>query len=430
MTNWMHYWWAAKVRKVQKVLGLLKREKTKRTEISYDWLKVARPSQLPPEGNWSTWLILAGRGFGKTRTGSETINAWVRAKKAHRIALIGASIHEVLNVMINGESGIRRTAPLKEQPKWNSATNTLHFPNGALCYVIGAETPEKLRGPQFDAAWIDEFAKFRCSKEIWTQLMMSLRLGEHPRCIITTTPRPSKLIEEIMQNQSTVVTRGTTFDNKDNLAKSFLTQVQKQFEGTALGAQELYGEILDSCKGALWNRDLIRYAPIPTDIRRIVVAIDPAATNHQDSDETGIVVVALGEDQKLYVLEDLSGRLSPLEWGQRAVQAYFDYKADRIVAEINKGGDMVERIIKSIDPHIAYKSVRATRGKGIRAEPVAALYEQRRVFHQKHFKELEEQLCTYIPGVTSKSPDRLDALVWAITELALDSEANPVLRVW
>jgi len=418
--------------KIQQLKECLLQEKAARqkTAEDYNWAKQARENQRVPKGDWTTWMILAGRGFGKTRTGAETIRQWVATKQAKRIALIGASIHEVLNVMVNGESGIRSCTPPEQQPIWDSTTNTLTWPNGAVANVIGAVNPEKLRGPQFDASWIDELAKFRLHEDVWNQLMMGLRLGAHPRCIITTTPKPLKLIQKILKDPTTVITKGTTYDNKANLAGSFFTQILKQFEGTSLGAQELYAEVLDRRAHALWRRELMQYGSLPQNIRRIVVAVDPAATHHEKSDETGIIVAALGEDDKIYVLEDLSGKLSPLDWGQRAVKAYFHHKADRLIAEINKGGDMVERIVRSIDTNIAYKAVRATRGKGIRAEPIAALYEQKRVIHVKHFNELETQLCDYVPGLTSKSPDRLDALVWAVTELVLDSESNPVLRVW
>lgn len=418
--------------KIEQLKQYLLQEKAERqkTADDYNWDKQARENQRIPKGDWTTWMILAGRGFGKTRTGAETIRQWVATKQAKRIALIGASIHEVLNVMVDGASGIRSCTPDNEQPKWDSATNTLTWPNGAIAYIIGAVNPEKLRGPQFDAAWIDELAKFRLHEDVWNQLMMGLRLGMRPRCIVTTTPKPLKLIQKILQDPTTVITKGTTFDNRDNLADSYFSKILKQFEGTSLGAQELYAEVLDRREHALWRRELMQYGSLPETVRRIVVAVDPASTHHEKSDETGIIVAALGEDNKIYVLEDLSGKLSPLDWGQRAVKAYFHHKADRLIAEINKGGDMVERIVRSIDHNIAYKAVRATRGKGIRAEPIAALYEQKRVIHIKQFPELETQLCDYVPGLTSKSPDRLDALVWAITELVLDSESNPVLRVW
>jgi len=283
---------------------------------------------------------------------------------------------------------------------------------------------------------LNELAKFRYPEETWSQLMVALRLGNDPRCIVTTTPRPIPLIEKLLIRDDVVVTKGTTFENRCNLAPAYLDQIVKQFEGTRLGAQELYAELLTEQQGALWRRDLIRYQePLYDDngipkLTRIVVAIDPATTHHEDSDETGIVIAGLSADKCAYVLEDLSGRLSPGDWGQRVVEAYWRLKADRVVAEVNKGGDLVERILRSLDPTIPYKAVRATRGKFTRAEPIAALYEQNRVFHARPLSILETQLCSYVPGVTSKSPDRLDAMVWALTDLLLESEANPSLKLW
>lgn len=411
----------------------LKAEQRKRMseKHTFVWDDHARENQKMPKGDWITWLILAGRGFGKTRTGAETIRKLVMEGKAKRIALIGGSIHEVINVMLQGESGIITISPKAEQPKLNTSTNTILWPNGARGYLVGATQPEKLRGPQFDAAWVDELAKFRVAESVWNQLMLGLRLGENPKCIVTTTPKPTPLIKRLLNDQNTVVTRGTTFDNKDNLSHLYFDQIIKQFESTSLGAQELYGEMLTQEAGALWQRSMIKYAvPDSKTFRRVVVAVDPAATHHEQSDETGIVVAALTDDNCVYILDDVSGRLSPLDWGQRAVEAYRRFEADRLVAEVNKGGDMVERIVKSIDAQVSYKSVRATRGKNIRAEPIAALYEQNRVFHVKPMRELEQQLCEYIPHKTSKSPDRLDALVWAVTELLLVCESNPTLKVW
>ncbi|CAO5682650.1 MAG: hypothetical protein HEEMFOPI_00772 [Holosporales bacterium] len=404
-------------------------ERNKEKDL-YNWEKIARENQHFPKGDWATWLILAGRGFGKTRTGAESIRKLVALKKAKRIALIGGCVSEVVNVMIKGESGIESITPPKDRPKFNASTNTLHWPCGAMAYIIGATTPEKLRGPQFDAAWVDELAKFKDGESLWNQLMLGLRLGDNPRCIVTTTPKPTEMIKRLMNDPLTYITRGTTFENKENLAPFYMNHIIKQFESTRLGAQELYGQLLTEHEGALWQRSMIRYCLPQKAFKRVVVAIDPAATHHEKSDETGIVVAGLTEDNLVFILNDLSGKLSPHDWGQRAVKAYKDHEADRIVAEINKGGDMVERIVKSIDPHVSYKSVRATRGKNIRAEPIAALYEQNRVFHTKPLLQLEEQLCEYIPGKTSKSPDRLDALVWAVTELLLICESNPILKVW
>jgi len=397
---------------------------------SYDWPKMARPNQLPPEGNWGQWLILAGRGFGKTRTGAETIRSWVKKGTHKRIALIGQTIDEVRSVMIEGESGLLNVHPNHERPRFEPANKRLVWPNGAVAGLYGADNYEKLRGPQFDLAWIDELAKFRHPNKLWEQLMLGLRLGESPRTIITTTPRPISLIQDLLQDPATVTTRGTTFDNQHNLAKTFVQQIVKQFEGTKLGAQELYAQILTDRQGALWKRSMIHHhAPQETEWHRLVIAVDPATTHHEHSDETGIVVAALDSNHQAYVLDDLSGRYSPSEWGHRVVEAYHHYKADRIVAEVNKGGDMVESIVRSIEPAVSYRAVHATRSKATRAEPIAALYEQGRVYHTKLLDTLETQLCEYIPGITPKSPDRLDALVWALTDLMLEKECGDI-RMW
>lgn len=402
----------------------------------YSWFKNARHNQLPPPGNWRTWLILAGRGFGKTRAGAETLRSWIKSGRYQRIALLGKTIREAEAVMVEGISGLLAIHPPLERPLFERTHQQLVWPNGTLAMLYGADHFEQLRGPQFDAVWIDEMAKFRYPDEAWNQLMLALRLGHDPRCIVTTTPRPIPLIEKLLKDDDVVVTKGTTFENKDNLAPAFLDQIVKQFEGTRLGAQELYAQLLTEQQGALWRRELIRYQEPPYEttghlkLLRIVIAIDPATTHHEESDETGIVVAGLSEDKYAYVLDDLSGRLSPGDWGQRVCEAYWRFKADRVVAEVNKGGDLVERILRSLDPTIPYKAVRATRGKYTRAEPIAALYEQRRIFHAHPFGLLETQLCTYVPGISTKSPDRLDALVWALTDLLLESEVNPTLKVW
>jgi len=402
----------------------------------YSWSHHARPSQLPPPGNWRTWLILAGRGFGKTRTGAETVRCWINTGHYKRIALLSKTIGEAQSVMVEGVSGLLAIHPPLERPLFERTRHQLEWPNGTLATLYGADHFERLRGPQFDAVWIDELAKFRHPDEAWEQLMLALRLGHNPRCIVTTTPRPIPLIEKLLKSDDVVVTKGTTFENRGNLAPAFLDQIVKQFEGTRLGAQELYAQLLTEQQGALWRRDLIRYQEPPHDeaglpkFLRIVIAIDPATTHHEESDETGIVVAGVGEGQRAYILEDLSGRLSPSDWGQRVCEAYRRLKADRVVAEVNKGGDLVERILRSLDPTIPYKAVRATRGKYTRAEPIAALYEQNRIFHTHPFSLLETQLCTYVPGVSTRSPDRLDALVWALTDLLLESETNPTLKVW
>jgi phage terminase large subunit-like protein len=402
----------------------------------YAWIKNARPSQLPPCGDWRTWMILAGRGFGKTRTGAETTRNWACSGRYRRLALISQSIREARAVMVEGISGLLEIHPPFERPHFKKTLHQLVWPNGTVATLYGADHFDHFRGPQFDAIWIDELAKFRYPEETWNQLMLALRLGNDPRCIVTTTPRPIPLIEKLQLRKDVVVTKGTTFENHNNLAPAYLDQIVKQFEGTRLGAQELYAEVLTEHQGALWRRDLIRYQePLYDEIGtpkliRIVIAIDPATTHHEESDETGIVIAGIAENKCAYILDDLSGRLSPGDWGQRVVESYWRLNADRVVAEVNKGGDLVERILRSLDPTIPYKAVRATRGKFTRAEPIAALYEQNRVFHTRPFSFLENQLCTYVPGITTKSPDRLDALVWALTDLLLEHETNPTLKLW
>lgn len=394
-------------------------------EAGYNWNAMARPEQLLPEGDWQTWLILAGRGFGKTRTGAEAIRSWVASGKCRRIALISETEADVRRVMVEGISGILNICPPSERPKYIPSLNKLVWPNGAEAHIFSADRYDSLRGPQFDGAWIDELAKFRHPQEVWDQLSFALRLGDNPQVIITTTPKPVDLIQKLIKDPDVIVTRGSTFDNAENLSPTFLTNIRKRYEGTRLGAQELFGELLSQSEGALWNHEQLDKVRIvnPPQLQRIVVAIDPATTNHEGSDETGIVAVGVGHDGRCYVLEDLSGKMPPGEWARQAVACFHRWKADRIVAEVNKGGDLVERIIRSIDPTISFKAVRATRGKFTRAEPVAALYEQGMVSHvSRGLEALENQMCTYVSGISSKSPDRLDALVWGVTELVLERQ--------
>lgn len=411
-------------------------ERRQAEEDQYDWQEQGRPSQQIPEGDWRTWLIMAGRGFGKTRTGAESIRRWVREGTCRRIALVGSSLHDVRSVMVEGESGLLGIHPKKEKPLFIPSKRLLKWPNGAVASLFGAENADQLRGPQFDGAWVDELAKFRRAPEVWNQLQLCMRLGKNPRTIVTTTPRPLKLIQSMIAAHDVHVTKGSTFDNAPNLAPTYLDQVREQFLNTRLGAQEIYAEMLTETVGALWQRQLIQYRQ-PTydeagkpDLKRIVIAIDPATTTHDHSDETGIVVVGVDEMNQAYILEDLSGKLSPNDWGQRVVNSYYRLKADKVVVEINKGGDLVENVLRSIDSTIPIKAVRATRGKYTRAEPIAALYEQGRVFHAQPFTILETQMCDYVPGLTSKSPDRMDALVWGVTELILESERQPKLKIW
>lgn len=401
----------------------------------YNWQKNARPEQLPPKTPWETWLILAGRGFGKTRVGAETIRIWVESGQCRRIALIGETAADTRHVMVEGESGLMSIFPDHNRPKYEPSKRTLTWPNGAIATCFSGDRYDQLRGPQFDGAWIDEFAKFQTPEKTWDQLMFSLRLGQNPRAIITTTPRPIPILTQLIKTKGVHVTRGSTFDNKNNLSAKFLARVKERYEGTTLGAQELFGKIVTDRQGALWTHkrlDQQRVRTLPT-LNRIVVAIDPAVSCGENADETGIVVTGKDIMGHCYVLEDLSGKYPPLTWAKLAVEAYHRYKADRIIAEVNNGGDLVESTLRAFDTSVSYKAVRASRGKLTRAEPVAALYEKGKVFHVKTgLEKLEKQMLDYAPGQQSKikSPDRVDALVWGITELALSTAPSSVPRVY
>lgn len=393
--------------------------------LLYDWRFWARPNQLPPEGNWRTWLLLAGRGFGKTRTGAEWVRSLVETGQAKRIALVAPTAADARDVVVEGESGILAISSPWFMPVYEPSKRRISWPNGAIATLYSADEPERLRGPQHDAAWCDELAAWRYP-DAWDMLMFGLRLGKDPRVVVTTTPKPTPIIKSLVKTKTTVITKGSTFDNKVNLAPAFLNQILSKYEGTRLGKQELYAEILDDNPGALWNQrmiDELRVRKYP-ELVRIVVAIDPAVTNDEDSDETGIVVAGIGVDGHGYVLEDLSRKDSPDGWARIAVQAYHQYQADRIVAETNNGGDMVEHTIRTVDRSVSYKKLHASRGKLTRAEPIAALYEQGRMHHVGNFGILEDQMCSWAPG--DPSPDRMDALVWAFTELMLKRDRPKV----
>lgn len=393
------------------------------------WPFWARPDQLPPEGDdWTTWLILAGRGWGKTRTGAETIRSWVMSGKYGRIALVGETTADVRGVMVDGESGLLNIGPKDERPEYFPSLRQLKWPNGAIATTYNATEPDQLRGPQHDAAWCDEIAKWKYIQETWDQLQFGLRLGDHPRQILTTTPRPLPLLKKMLVDPYVRVTKGKTLDNKDNLADSFMHQIEERFGGTRLGRQELDGEILDDIPGALWQRSNIdqnRVYEAPTDMERVIVSVDPAASSEEGSDENGIVVVGLARDKdgyaRGYVLEDGSLRGSPEEWARKAVHLYRKWSADKIVAEKNQGGEMVSSVIRSVDRSIMPKLVHASRGKIVRAEPISSLYEQNRIHHVGRFDQLEDQMCVFsvdnIRGNGFGSPDRVDALVWGLTEL-------------
>lgn len=434
--------------------------------ILHDWRLWARENQLAPPGDWPVWMVLAGRGFGKTRTGAEFVREEVEHGRAGRIAIVAATAGDARRVMVEGESGILAISHPKWRPSYQPSRLLLTWPNGAIGTLYSAEEPDRLRGPQHDLAWADELAAWRRMRETWDNLMFGLRLGRTPRAIVTTTGKPRRLLAELIQDKANAVTRGSTFENRGNLAPSFLRVVRRKYEGTRLGRQELGGELLMDVPGALWNRDMLektRIAKAPP-LERIAIAIDPAVTKNATSNETGIVAagMARGHDRTphFYLLRDVSGILSASEWATRAVDAYRELGADRIVAEVNNGGDLVEAQIRVIDRSIAYRAVHATRGKRKRAEPVSALWEQGRGHLVGSFPELEDQMCAYLPNGAEEdddgesigadrrtdaradqdastaddetgapvpptfvggSPDRVDALVWSAFELVLSA---------
>ena len=411
-----------------------------RAKSAYDWTgeitgtPIARPSQRPPDGDWRIWLLLAGRGFGKTRTGAEWVRGLVDTRRAGRIALVAPTAADARDVMVEGESGLLAVSPPWNRPIYEPSKRRLTWPGGAIATTYSADEPERLRGPQHDAAWADELAVWRYP-QAWDMLLLGLRLGADPRAVVTTTPRPGRLIAELLGDPSVTVTRGTTFENMDNLAPAFIRQIIARYRGTRLERQEIYAEVLSDLPGALWTQaglETMRVKQV-AELARVVVGIDPAVSAGAGANETGIVVAGRGCDGHAYVLDDLSMHGTPFAWAQKAVAAYHKWRAVRIVAEVNQGGEMIESLLRTVDPVIAYRAVRASRGKLARAEPVAALYEQGRCHHVGLFPELEEQMCAF--GALSKAGrdagpglDRVDALVWALTDLMLSRPITP--RIW
>jgi phage terminase large subunit-like protein len=396
--------------------------------LENSWPAMARPNQLPPPGDWwQIWLLLAGRGFGKTRTLAEWVCEQVASGQASWIALVAATAADARDVLVEGESGILAVSPPWFRPVYEPSKRRLTWPNGAIARTYSAEEPDRLRGPQHDAAVCDELGSWS-RPETWDMLQFGLRLGRNPRCLVATTPRPIKLIRELLarEGRDVVVTRGSTYENRANLAPGFFDQVIRKYEGTRLGRQELNAELLEDTPGALWSHgviDVARQAAAPN-LVRIVVAIDPAATSGEDADETGIVVVGKDNQGHGYVLADASGKYQPIEWAKIAISAYRTHKADRIVAEVNNGGEMVENTLRMVDPNIPFTAVRASRGKVTRAEPVSALYEQGRMHHVGTFAQLEDQMTNFTTdfdrAAAGYSPDRVDSLVWGCTELLVE----------
>jgi phage terminase large subunit-like protein len=389
--------------------------------LPYLWEFWARAEQLLPTGDWVYWLPLGGRGCGKTRTGAETVRRWARTN-AH-VNIIGATADDVRDVMVEGESGILNVCPQDERPKFTAARNRLDWPNGARTLLFSAESPERLRGKQHAKLWCDELAAWRYP-EAWDQAVFGLRLGDKPQAVITTTPRPTKLLRELLESPLTLTTKSATYANLANLPEAFAHKILRAYEGTRLGRQELEAELLLDTPGALWTRAMIEaaYRQAPPKLTRTVVAIDPPASSSERADECGIVVAGLSAEREICVLADLTSQGdTPLRWAERAISAARRYEADAIVAEVNNGGEMVEAVIRQVDPDIRVRSVRASRGKFTRAEPVAALYEQGRARHIGVFAKLEDQMCLMTPDFdrvsAGFSPDRVDALVWAVAEL-------------
>jgi phage terminase large subunit-like protein len=402
------------------------------------WIVGGGKHQVLPDADWAVWLILGGRGAGKTRAGAEWVNGMaggllgVARTRAMRIALVGETLADVRDVMIGGPSGIVASAPPAERPAWKPSLRRLEWRNGAVAHAFSAEDPDSLRGPQFEAAWSDELGKWRYAQDTWDMLQFALRLGERPRQVVTTTPRPIPLLRRLLADPSVRVTRARTADNAANLAPGFVDQVTRAYGGTRLGRQELDGELIEDRADALWSRetiDALRVAAAPA-LVRIVVAVDPPASSGKRADACGIVAAGIDAEGVAYIIADatVSG-LPPQGWARTAAGLYRALRADALVAEVNQGGEMVTTVMRLVDSGVPVTPVHATRAKHARAEPVSALYAQRRVRHAGVFRELEDEMCDFGPtGLTSgRSPDRLDALVWALTHLMLGPE--PRIRV-
>lgn len=418
----------------------------KAEELRYNYRFWARPEQVPPEeGEWNVFLALAGRGWGKTWAGAQWCREQVKLGK-RRVMAVAATNADLERVLVKGESGFLSVCWAGDKtykgvhmgyPEWSPTKRTLTWANGATVTFYSSEEPDRLRGPQGDAAWLDELCAWNKDRETYDMLQFCLRLGKHPRIFITTTPKPTRLLRDILKSPKTLTVRGSTFDNAANLASTYLEAVKTQYEGTRLGRQELYAEVLDEAAGALWNRSILETCEVEIDdpvafsetLARVVVAVDPAVSANAESDMTGIVVAGMDINGVCYVLEDATERLSPEGWATKAVNLFHKYHADRLVYERNQGGDLVKYTLKTVDETIPLKAVHASRGKFARAEPVAALYERGKVKHLRGLDDLETQMTTWEPLGSIGSPDRLDAMVWAVTELALKGIAKPELNL-
>jgi len=446
---------------VRKVLSEL--TPTQLEELRYDWRFWGRPEQHEPKGDWKIWLPLAGRGWGKTRCGAEWVRHRIKSGDG-RIACVAPTKGDVRRVMVEGESGLLNICWKGDKtysgrnmgfPVWSPTNNTITWENGARAEFFSAEDPERLRGPQFHSSWCDEICAWTRMQETWDMLQFTLRLGKNPRILVTTTPKPVKLLREILKPENIASgrvykTSGSSYENADNIDLEALSQ----YEGTRLGRQELYAEILDEAAGALWNRKMIDEAQfnLPEDcivlsedgvsvdfdasrkqfaknLVKVVVSVDPAVTANEESDLTGIIVAGIDVNGTGYILEDATDRYMPEQWARRAINLYNEYEADMIVAERNQGGEMVRSTLRTVDDSVPIKLVHASRGKFARAEPVSSLYERGKVKHLKYLEALEEQMVTWEPLGSIGSPDRLDAMVWAVTNLLLKGYAQAPVKL-
>ncbi len=412
--------------------------------LDASWDVFAHPHQLPPDRtaqglDWTTWLLLGGRGAGKTRAGAQWVIAHALglppyASEPHgRIALVGESEHDAREVMIDGVSGLLRVCPHWERPNWIASRKRFEFSNGAIAQAFSAEDPESLRGPQFSAAWADELAKWRHAEATFDMLQFGLRLGARPRQVITTTPRPIALLKRLIADPSSAVTHAPTKANAYHLSPAFIDNVVKRYDGTRLGRQELDGEIVDDRPDALWSRAMIETCRVGAapNLRRIVVAVDPPASASKGADACGLVAAGRAENGVCYVIADETvAGLSPAGWAAKAIALWRRLQADALVVEVNQGGDMVRAVIREADASVPVVAVRATRAKWLRAEPVAHLYEQGRVKHAGVFAALEDEMCDFgLDGLSSgRSPDRLDAMVWAVAHLTFAASPGPRIR--
>ena len=388
----------------------------------YRWTLQARPNQLIPEGDWTVWMIKSGRGWGKTRVGAETVRVWKETMPI--LHFIGATAGDARDIMIEGESGILKSSPPWDMPKYEPSKRKITWKNGAYALVFTADEPDRLRGPQCYASWCDELASWRYPEDTWDNMMMGLRLGNDPKCIVTTTPRPIKLIKELMKDPSVHVTNGTTYENIANLAPAFLNTIITKYEGTRLGRQELNAEILEDIEGALWSQRIIDQARVKECPELIVsaIALDPAAKSLPGSDETGIVWGGMDAYGAIYICDELSGVYSPNKWATIAIGQYDLHKLDFVIGETNNGGEMVETVIRNIDKNVRFKEVWASKGKTIRAQPVVGLYEQQRVHHVGQLPALEDEMTSWVLG--DPSPNKIDSLVWLVTFL-MDYKFHP-----